>query len=76
MHKGNVRRHFGKSDRCAARRIFLTCFGALLWIRSAAVFPLRRAFQGAGALVHAELAVGVVGGVRVAGGVECGGLGR
>jgi len=32
--------------------------------------------QSSGALVHAELAVGVVGGVRVAGGVEFGGLGR
>jgi hypothetical protein len=32
--------------------------------------------QGPGALVHAEFAVGVVGGMRVAGGVERGGLGR
>jgi hypothetical protein len=38
--------------------------------------PTSPLWQGAGALVHAELAVGVVGGVRVAGGVERGGLGR
>ena len=43
IHNGNVRRRFGKIERRAARRIFLTCFGALTRVRCAALFPLRRA---------------------------------
>jgi hypothetical protein len=40
----NVRRRFGTIERRAARRIFLTCFGALTRARCAAFFPLRLAF--------------------------------
>ncbi len=40
----SVRRRFGKIERRTARRIFLTCFGALTRVRCAAFFPLRRAF--------------------------------
>ena len=43
IHNGNVRRRFGKIERRAARRIFLTCFGALTRVRCMALFPLRRA---------------------------------
>ena len=40
----SIIRYLGKIERRAARRIFLTCFGALARVRCAAFFPLRRAF--------------------------------